>query len=548
MKRNLFLPVLIITILFASCKKSGTSGLLVPGDAAIVFHINNASLSSKLSWEEIRQTNWYKELSKHADDSLAQKILNDPAQSGVDTKADFVIFLSAHGKNGYLVFEGSLKDAAAFEAFNKKMHKSGTAAKDGPISFMLLDETAILTWNSTHFTYVTGVPMPDMQGIAERKQAGLDHHTIIPADSLKLFGKNILSLKASDKLDKDSRFVSLIKDGSDVHLWMNTEKYYAGMLGPMVAMMGNIAALTKGNISTASYKFDNGKITMDSKQYYGKEMAEFMSNYNVKPVSAETVARIPSQNVVAALAMNYPPEAVQGFLKFLGIDGLANMFIAKTGYSLAEFEKAMKGEVLFAVTDFSLKTKDDTLKYGEGEPMIFPKTKPDANVLLATAVKDKVAFDKLITILTDKIKEETMGEIPPSITYKSDNNWFAIGNSPEQVNQFLAGGSTKAAFADKMSGHPFGLYIDVKKILQVTSTTARDSVRKAAFAVALDTWEEVKAWGGEYNNKSTEFHAEITMVDKNTNSLKQLNNFIDKMATIFINEEKAKKETEMKGF
>ncbi len=71
MKRKLFLPVLIITVLFASCKSGGDSGLLVPKDAAIVFHINNASLSSKLSWDEIKQTNWFNELSKQATDSLA---------------------------------------------------------------------------------------------------------------------------------------------------------------------------------------------------------------------------------------------------------------------------------------------------------------------------------------------------------------------------------------------------------------------------------------------------------------------------------------------
>lgn len=546
MKRKLFLPVLAIAVLFASCKKAGDTGLLVPVDAAIVFHINNASLSSKLSWDEIKQTTWFNELSQHATDSLAQKLLNDPSQSGIDTKADFVIFLKKQGKNGYIVFEGSLKDAAAFESFNKKMHESATASKDGSVSFMALDKKAMLTWNSTHFTYVMGMHMPNMEGIFEGRSADFDNDNDIPADSLKLFGKKVLSLKGSDKLT-DSRFVSLVKDGSDMHLWMNSEEYYGDMFGPMISMMGNISALTKGNVSAMSFKFDNGKMTMDSKQYYGKEMSDFMSKYSVKPVSAETAGRIPSQNVVAALAMNYPPEAIKDFLTFLKVDGLVNMAIAETGYSVDEFVKANKGELLLAVSDLEIKEKTDTINIDGGKPVLVPNKGPDVKILFATAVNDKAAFEKLITILTEKMKEESMGKTPP-VTYKLENNWFAIGNSPEQVNQFLAGGTTKAAFADKISGHPFGMYIDIKKILQVASTDTKDSSAKAALDIAMNTWEDVVAWGGEYKKKASEFHAEITMVDKNTNSLKQLNGFIDKVAAIAINRKKAEKEAELKGF
>lgn len=547
MKRKLLLSVFAIAVLFASCKKGGKTGLLVPKDAAIVFHINNASLTSKLSWDEIKQTNWFNELSKQTTDSLAQKLMSDPSQSGIDTKADFVIFLKKQGKNGYVVFEGSLKDAEAFESFNKKIHESGTASKDGAISFMPLNDRAILTWNNTHFTYVMGAEMPDMQGIFEGRPNDFGGANDIPSDSLRLFGKKILALKGSDNLD-DSRFVSLVKDGGDMHLWMNTEEYYGDMFGPMISMMGNISAITKGNIAAASFKFDNGKMTMDSKQYYGKEMANFMSKYSVKPVSAETAGRIPSQNVVAALAMNYPPEAIKDFLTFLKVDGLVNMAIAQTGYSVDEFVKANKGELLLAVSDFEVKEKMDTIHLDGGKSLAVPSSGPDAKVLFATAVNDKAAFEKLIALLTEKMKEESMGKTP-EVTYKLENNWFALGNSPEQVNQFLAGGATtKAVFADKISGHPFGLYIDIKKILQVGAADTKDSSAKAAIAIAVNTWEDIVMWGGEYKNKASEFHAEITMTDKNTNSLKQLNSFIDKMATIYINEEKARKETELKAF
>src|SRR5882724_8053909 len=114
MTRQLLLILSAFAFLFTSCgKKGGSSGLLVPKDAAIVVHINSASLSSKLSWDDIKQTGWFKEILKTETDTLGLKLLGDPTSSGVDTKKDFVFYLKKHGQGGYLVFEGSLADAAA---------------------------------------------------------------------------------------------------------------------------------------------------------------------------------------------------------------------------------------------------------------------------------------------------------------------------------------------------------------------------------------------------------------------------------------------------
>ena len=102
---------LFVLLLVVSCKKGDKTGLLVPEDAGVVVHINSPSLSSKLSWEEISQTEWFQELSKEATDSTAQKLLKDPAQSGIDTKADLVFFIKKQGRGGYVAFTGTVKDA-----------------------------------------------------------------------------------------------------------------------------------------------------------------------------------------------------------------------------------------------------------------------------------------------------------------------------------------------------------------------------------------------------------------------------------------------------
>jgi hypothetical protein len=353
----------------------------------------------------------------------------------------------------------------------------------------------------------------------------------LSTDTLTLIAKRLLTLKNSDKLDTDERFASLVKDGSDIHLWMNTGLYYKDMLGPMMSMMGNISALVEGNISASSFNFDNGKITMDSKQYYGKEMSSLLSKYKAGNVNTDMVGRIPSADVVAALAINYPPEAIKEVLKLTGMDGLANMAMAETGYSIDEFIKANKGDVLLAVSDLTVKSTSDSSHYADSM-----HTKPDAKVLFATSVNDQPSFEKLVTLIWNQSK----GALSKSddVSYKIENKWFAAGNSKEQIDQFLAGGNNKAAFTDKISGHPIGLFIDLQKIWQVagSSPASKDSSGRAALDAARKTFQDVTGYGGEYKDKALVFHAEVNMVDKNTNSLKQLNAFIDQIYGAYASE------------
>ena len=328
MKRtSLFLVLSSFVLIFtASCKKAGKTGLLVPKDAAVVVHINSASLSSKLSWEEISQTDWFKEMSKEADDSTAQKLLKDPGQSGIDTKADLVFYMKRQGRGGYMIFEGSIKDATTFESFNKEINKGAATVKDGDINYMTLEKSGMLAWNKSKFAYIADSPMPDMQQAFDKSSSFETYK--FPADSLKKFGKDALTLESSDNLDSDSRFTSMINDGSDMHLWMNASNLYGNSLGGMLSMM-KFNLLLENNVSATSLNFDNGKIVMKSKGYYGKEMSKLLADYPAKPISKDILNRIPSPNVIGVVAMNFQPEGLKEFLKITGFDGMANGFLGR---------------------------------------------------------------------------------------------------------------------------------------------------------------------------------------------------------------------------
>jgi len=531
MKLRTCLILTIISGLVVSCgKKSGNTGLLVPEDAAIVVHINSASLSSKISWEEIRQTNWFKDMSREATDTLAQQLLADPGRSGIDTKADLVFYMKKRGRGGYIVFEGTLSDAAAYEKMLKEATRKepGETGKEGDFNYLTTDESSIVLWNASMFAIIADAPQTGMSNrIFKDNESPVYHFSI---DSLKYFGKEALSLKKSDNLDNDSRFAELVKDGGDIHLWVNSELYSANA-GAMLSMM-KLGDVLKDNVSATTLNFENGKMTARSKTYYGKEMQALLEKFPPAPVSRDLVNRIPSSDVLGLLAFNYPPEGLLEFLKMIGADGMANAALAEVDYTMEEFIKANKGEVLLAVSDFKMVSKTDTLDFGYGsEPSITTKNKPDVKVLFATSVNDRQAFEKLVDIgkkMTPPGEKELAG-----LSYKLRDNWFVAGNSAEQVERFFAGNKTSLSFADKITGSPVGFYLDLQKLIRSAGQSEKmDSSAKAALEATAAMWESIIAKGGEYKDNAMQFSVEVNLSDKQTNSLKLLNQYIGKIYSL----------------
>ena len=97
MKYSPLLTVLATALVMLISCKNKTTGLLIPKDAAMVVHVNGSAITSKLSWNEIKQTNWFKELYKNSDDSFSRKLMNNPDSSGIDIKSSFAIFIKKQG-------------------------------------------------------------------------------------------------------------------------------------------------------------------------------------------------------------------------------------------------------------------------------------------------------------------------------------------------------------------------------------------------------------------------------------------------------------------
>lgn len=529
MQRTSLLSLLAVAlVLISSCSSGDKSAIAIPKDAGFVLHINTGSLSSKLSWQEIQQTQWFKKVSAKSEDSLARQLLDNPEKTGINTQADLVFFVKKQGRNVYTVFEGELKDAAAFEALNKQVKPDGKKTTVGDITVFQTDEKSITTWKDNRFITLFLLPSADSYNFSPDQ----DHTPkAIHPDTLVNFAKALYELKSSASLTSDDRFNKLLKEQGDVHVWLNADNFTGDLMGDVLSAT-KVSDLIKGNVSAFTLNFENGKIDAKSTSYYNEEMGKLLSKYKMKDIDADILSRLPSENLVGVMSFNYPPDGLRELLKVAGFEGMANGALGKVGYSLDEFVKANKGDLLIAASDFQLTTEQRTIpSYEEGgQPYTYTKNNPKLNVLFATSVNDKAAFEKLISV----VKEQTGGWSGDSsfpINYSLNDKWFALGNSLDQVNKFLAGDArNKHAAISKLAGHPVGFYLDLKKILTTWNNATTDSTAKASLTESVNMWEDVIATGSTYSGGSVSGHFEINLVNKSVNSLKQLNQYIDKLS------------------
>lgn len=531
--RNLL--VVATVILFASCTKSNTLGKLIPKEAAIVMHIDGKSLSAKLPWEEIKQNPLFKEAYIDSTIPAAMKmILNNPDSAGIDTKGDLIFFAQKDSTGGYVAFEGTVKDVTLFKAFNKQFTENGTESEKDGVNFISKSPLSI-GFTKDKFVYLFDAPqMNQMDALSKRmQQDSIDIAPDKPRD-IGVACKAIFALKDNSSLAKNEKFSKLLKESGDIHFWMNTEELSKGAASNQVMAMVNMDKLYKGSLTTATLNFDNGKITINAKSYVGEDLAKIYKKYSGGKISEDMIKRMPGKDVVGLMALNFKPEGIRELLKMTNLDGIANMGLTYAGFTMDDFIKANKGDVLFGVSDLTIKTDSVKYNFKDQDEFSSVREKPEFNFVFATSIGDKDAFNKLMNA-GKKLGSKELGDsskVP--FAYNSNGTYFTIANSKENADKYLAGTNTNFDFINKINGQAFGGYLNLQLLLKTFEKKAtKDSSDKVAYDASLKLWDNMLMKGGDFTDGGIKYTVEINLMDKTTNSLKQLNQYAAKMGEVY---------------
>lgn len=530
--RTKFLPALLIAfsaILFmASCsKKTNTQGRYIPKDAVFVFHLNGESLNAKLPWDEVKANNAFK--MAYADssvDAIAKAAMENPENTGVDIKTDMVFYVVKDSAGGYAAFQGKIKDAAKFKSYYTAALKNATASEKDGVQFLTSGRVSI-TWDKDKFIMLSDVPEMDQLKDLEKRNMWDTAYTppvISSTRNTAAVAAALYTLKEDASLAKEGRFSTMVNDKADIHFWMNAESLYKDMPGMAALAMINMSKLYEDSRLAASANFENGQIKIDMKSYGGKEITEIYKKYSGSSVSADMAERLPAKDVAVFLALNFKPEGIKEFIKLTGMEGLVNMGTAFLGFNMDDFIKANKGDILLSVSDFAVDS------FG----------RPTPKVLFSSSIGDKASFDKLIAAGEKMGKGETDAD---KISYNKNEKYFVIGNDKAANDQFISGkGGNKPAFWDKVKGGPIAGYVNLQTLMTAFKAEAnRDSFAIETLALSQKFWSDVIMSGGEFKDGGISQHIEINLVDKTTNSLKQLNKYVDGMALIHKKQKESRK-------
>lgn len=523
-----------LILFLASCGKTNNAVKMIPGDAFMVVHFNAKSLLSKLSWEEVKKTSWFTELyNDTGTTAFTKKLMDDPAASGIDLDAALFFFIQkGTGNKAQLVFEGNIKDAAAFEAFNKTLNENSAVSRDGDVALLALENEAVVGWNKEKFAYVLNTPDLPAKANYPLDSINLNTKLTSPAQDLSQACKRLFALKTDSSMAKNEKFSDLLQEEGDIHSWQNNEEMVksSGVMG-MLGMI-KLDVFLKGNITTATAGFNNGKIDIKQKFYVSPELTDVLKRNGGGKVNTDMIKSIPSQNINGLLAIHFKPEGLREIIKLTGMDGLINQFLSQQGFTLEDFVKANNGDVIFAVTDFSLSKGLAPLEGKALQDTAFFSIKPGANYLFSIGVGDKPSFDKLMAA-----GKKIGGDLPPQagIYFANNDKVFAIGNSQQFVTKYLSAGKSNFDFVDKIAGNPVALFVDLQKILLSASSQAlKDSSYKAVMDESVKIWQNVYSTGGEYKDDAFVMNSEINFMNKSANSLRQLNGYFDRISKVMI--------------
>lgn len=522
---KLLYSLLITIIIFSSCSKKDDTVKMIPKNAMMIVHLNMSSFTGKLKIEDIRQTHWFQSLyNDTSTGSLSKKIMDNPQSAGVDLTKDLFIFLQKPANaEAEIVVEGTVSDATAFESFLKQVDASATPVKDGDVTLVNLNNKGVVGWRGGKFAYITnGQNFSKKMGEVMDSLSNKMAVTSSP-DQLKTSCKALFALSDDVSMTKVENFSKLLKEKGDLHWWSNSEEVMK-TAGQNSMNLPSLESLLKGLVSTATVDFADGKIEMKQKMYGSDALMDIFKKYSGKTVSSDMIKNIPSKNVAAIIALNFQPEGIKELIKVLGFDGIVNMGLSQAGITIDDFVKANKGDVLFSVSDLTVK-QDSAVEQGV-------KLSPDARYLFAVSIGDKASFNKLMDI-----GKKFGGEIDQEGIHNAINDkYLAIGNNQQFVSGFIQGNSNTFDFTSKFDGHPVCVFVDVQKILSsIPGNIANDSSATKIIAESKKLWENVYSVGGEYKDDGIIGTTEINLLDKKTNSLKQLNQYAD---TIYVEVEK----------
>jgi hypothetical protein len=544
--------LLFITALFCLNTIAQTNDLLkyLPQKAGIIVDIDGASISQKISKEELADLKFIDSLFKKAKAESKEKFVN-PSESGLNYHDHFYLIIDKNeGDAGSLTVLGKVTNEVKLSDALQKIHDKEVTRKTVGQNKMMMSKNFVFGWNQSVFVIHAKLPF-DKHIPTETK--------LTPSEKKKelvaLEKKCIELLTPKQQVNFTNKDLeAFIQTKADFKMWMDNKNLIREFSqGKQFFGMG-LGSFLQPDHKTSVMNFEKGKILSSSSTFYDDSTLAAIKNIYGEKLNADLFKQLPSGNLLGLYAMSFKPEGIKSFIETSGLskafkketedESLDSVIVQKK----KEFDPTIildnfKGDVIAAVT-FAEPVKDD-----EGESK---SPFSNFNIFFAATVKDEARLNKLIDSLKKAIEEkekkkeidtlddgsiEKRSSFFPDIkpAMKVENGTFYLTISRGGSEQI----STTNKYDDlyKQYGqNPTLMMFDIKTLMSMLMGFTKKmhyAEGDSEMYFAFEVFDKMIMSGGKFENNAMITTQEVKFTNADENSLKQMLKMFDLIFSSF---------------
>lgn len=361
--------------------KSHTSDVhlnYVPKEAAAVFSIHTREIAAKIDPAKIEELKPVSEEVNNIPDFITN-IITDPISTGIDPIQNFYAFVEKEKTSTVSALVVAVEDEGDFTSFAEKMFPGRQAEDLGSFSYLDIDDTRGLAWNSEAAVFVA-VKDADVRAYTE-----------------KLFAQS-----KDESIKTDTAFTNFNAKSFDAGLWTNNARL--STLNSETSTL-SLVGMSEGN-TQFFIRFEQNEIVTE----YIPAKQTGTSIFQAIGPKAEDLTMLGTKDPLIFLSLNFDVEQL---LASGGNDPAMkqniDMLTASLGMTNDELTKLFTGSMVASVSDYKNIYETDPRVQKELTDLLGPVPASDMlSDVLSSAMSIEVPVTSISLGITDEKKANDM--------------------------------------------------------------------------------------------------------------------------------------------
>lgn len=290
--------------------------------------------------------------------------------------------------------------------------------------------------------------------------------------------------------------------------------------------------LLKDNYTAATLHFEQGKMQIQSTNYFNPTLSSLLRQYAGPVVNWSLVNDYPEGEINMLALASFQPALIGGILQHLELKSFADNFLSKSGLTLDEVLKAFKGEVAVVVSDLSVQEPDPMKRKDE---LTLQRGLPGGKLLVRLPVGEKASYLKLMETGVKNgwlVKKGTTYRSAPEFSILgsfliADEQNIYIASDSSVYSNYLAAAGKKNKFLNSTSFQSYNaastlFYINIVSTIRALTKADDNYQIHQASSIIASTVKEMTITSDNFDGKSVHNNLELTMQDAKTHSLVSL--------------------------